>query len=109
LSALGEVDWSPEAVWWLPDLGRVRAVLLLAQDEADPRAKDTLRQSLRTARRNGDRVSELRLTTELARLLQAGNHGAEGGERLAEVYGCFKEGVATPDLRDAKALLDEVA
>ncbi len=52
---------------------------------------------------------ELRAATSLARLWHQHGKSAEARERLAPVYGWFTEGFETPDLKDAKALLDELS
>jgi predicted ATPase len=51
---------------------------------------------------------ELRAATSLARLWRHQKRGAEACDLLAPVYGRFTEGFDTLDLRDAKALLDEI-
>ena len=51
---------------------------------------------------------ELRAATSLARLWHQHGKSAEARERLAPVYGWFTEGFETPDLKEAKALLDEL-
>ena len=52
---------------------------------------------------------ELRATTSLARLLDEQGKRAEARAMLAEIYGWFTEGFDTPDLKDAKALLDQLS
>ena len=52
---------------------------------------------------------ELRAATSLARLWQGQGKKQEANDLLAPVYGWFTEGLETADLRDAKALLDELA
>jgi predicted ATPase len=52
---------------------------------------------------------ELRAATSLARLYRSQGRRAEAGDLLAPVYGWFIEGFDTPDLIEAKALLDELA
>ena len=52
---------------------------------------------------------ELRATTSLARLLHDTNRRDEARTMLAEIYGWFTEGFDTADLKDAKALLDELS
>jgi predicted ATPase len=51
---------------------------------------------------------ELRATTSLARLAKEGRPD-EAHAILANVYGWFTEGIDTPDLKDAKALLDQLS
>jgi predicted ATPase len=50
----------------------------------------------------------LRTTVSLARLLCDQGCHAAARDLLAPVYGWFSEGFGTPDLREAKALLDEL-
>jgi Tfp pilus assembly protein FimV len=50
----------------------------------------------------------LRATTSFARLLRDTDHRDAAREILAEIYGWFTEGFDTADLKDAKALLDEL-
>ncbi len=52
---------------------------------------------------------ELRAATSLARLWREHGKTAEARELLAPVYGWFTEGLDTPDLMDAKTLLDELS
>jgi predicted ATPase len=51
---------------------------------------------------------ELRATVSLARLLAREGHSAEAYTMLTEIYNRFTEGFNTADLKDAKALLDEL-
>jgi predicted ATPase len=50
----------------------------------------------------------LRATTSLARLLAKQGHRDEARTMLTEIYNWFTEGFDTADLKDAKALLDEL-
>ena len=71
-------------------------------------AEQFFRQGLETAVRQGGKSWELRAAMSLARLWQKQGKGTEARELLAGVYGWFTEGFGTPDLVDAKALLDEL-
>jgi hypothetical protein len=51
---------------------------------------------------------ELRATTSLARLLRDTACREEAQSILAEIYGWFTEGLDLADLKDAKALLDQL-
>ena len=51
---------------------------------------------------------ELRATTSLARLLRDWDQREEAHTALAEIYNWFTEGFDTVDLKDAKALLEEL-
>ena len=55
------------------------------------------------------KLFELRATTSLARLLAKQGRRDEARAMLAEIYNWFTEGFDTADLKDAKALLDELA
>ena len=52
---------------------------------------------------------ELRAAVSLSRLRRDQGRPAEARDLLAPIYGWFTEGFDTPDLKDAKALLDELA
>jgi predicted ATPase len=51
---------------------------------------------------------QLRAAGSLARLRRDQGRHAEARDLLAPVYGWFTEGFETPDLKAAKALLDEI-
>jgi predicted ATPase len=57
----------------------------------------------------GAKAWELRTTTSLARLLAQQGHRDEARATLAEIYNWFTEGFDTADLKEAKALLDELS
>jgi predicted ATPase len=84
------------------------AELTLAAGGTREEARLAFEAALTTAGERGARSLELRAAVRLARL------DAEGGERrrardlLAPVYGWFTEGFDTPDVKDARALLDEL-
>jgi len=60
------------------------------------------------ARRQHDKNLEHRAATSPARFWAGQGRGAEARDLLAGVYGWFTEGFATADLKDARALLDEL-
>jgi predicted ATPase len=64
------------------------------------------RTALAVAREQGTRGFELRAAASLARLWHEQGRRAEARALLAPVYGWFTEGLATPDLKAAKMLLD---
>jgi adenylate cyclase len=92
------------------ELHRLRGSLLLECDKtgAVDEAEGCFRQALAVARRQQNRLIELRAATSLARLRGAEGRRAEAYDLLAPVYGWFTEGFDTADLKDAKALLDEL-
>jgi hypothetical protein len=61
------------------------------------------------AQRQSARSAELPATTSLARLLAKQGRCDEARAMLAAIYGWFTEGFDTADLKDAKALLDELS
>ena len=61
-----------------------------------------------TARRQAAKSMELRAATRLARLRQRQGRTEDAHARLNEVYAWFTEGFDTPDLRDARALLESL-
>jgi predicted ATPase len=65
--------------------------------------------SLDWARQQQAKSWELRTATSYARLMRDQARAREAYELLAPVYGWFTEGFATKDLKEAKALLDELA
>jgi predicted ATPase len=64
--------------------------------------------AIAVARRQSAKSLELRATMSLARLLAKQGRRNEARTMLAEIYGWFTEGLDTADLKDAKALLDEL-
>ena len=72
-------------------------------------AERCFRTAIEIARRQSARSAELRATTSLARLLAKQGRRDEARTMLAEIYGWFTEGFDTADLKDAKALLEELS
>ena len=68
-----------------------------------------LRQALKVAQAQGARLLELRAAMSLARLWRDQGKVQQARELLAPVYGWFTEGFDTRDLKEAKALLEELA
>jgi predicted ATPase len=67
-----------------------------------------LNRAIEIARRRQAKSFGLRATISLARLWQQDDKREEGRAMLAEIYGWFNEGFDTADLKDARALLDEL-
>jgi len=87
---------------------RARAMLDAGRPEARAEAQSILERALRTARDQGARSLELRAALSLARLLADAGQRDEARDLLAPIYGWFTEGFDTADLKEAKALLDEL-
>jgi predicted ATPase len=71
-------------------------------------AEKCFRHAIAIAAEQGAKSFELRATVSLARLLRDTRRRDEARQMLAEIYNWFTEGFDTADLKDAKALLDEV-
>jgi predicted ATPase len=95
---------------WEAELHRLRGELLLRCGDAGPpvqaEAEGELRLALEVARRQQAKSLELRAAMSLSRLYRLQGRPAEARPLLAEAYGWFTEGLDTPDLREAKALLE---
>ena len=97
------------AHWADAELNRLRGDLLARLPSGDWVEVETcFRTALTVARKQGSRGFELRAATSLARLMSMQQRATEARELLEPVYGWFTEGFDTEDLRDAKALLDEL-
>ena len=94
--------------WAEAEIHRVRGTLLLSL-HADAAAEDSFRLALTVAQQQSAKFWELRAATSLARLWRDQGKRTEARDLLAPVYGWFTEGFDTPVLKDAKALLDELA
>jgi len=93
--------------WELPELLRLKGVLLASRSPTDARAVDeTLSAAIELARRQGALVWELRAATALAReRLKRGSTDEAFGD-LSAVYAKFTEGTDAPDLQAARNLLE---
>jgi predicted ATPase len=89
------------------ELHRRKGRLLLQQGHPEA-AEELYRKALRIAQEQEAKLWELRAAVSLARLRRGQGREAEARELLAPVYGWFTEGFDTPDLKEAKALLDEL-
>jgi predicted ATPase len=96
--------------WTDAELHRLRGDLVCRLPRPDlDRAERSFRAALSIAREQGTRGFELRAATSLARLLGEKGRREEARELLAPVDDWFTEGFDFADLKDAKALLAELA
>ena len=72
-------------------------------------AESCYHQAINIARQQSAKSWELRAATSLARLWQRQGKTAAARQMLAEIYGWFTEGFGTADLKDAKALLEDLS
>jgi predicted ATPase len=94
--------------WFAAELNRQKGQLLLRQGHTDA-AEELYRKALSIAREQEAKLWELRAAVSLARLRRDQGRCAEARDLLAPVYAWFTEGFNTPDLKQAKALVGELA
>jgi predicted ATPase len=95
--------------WCEAEVNRVAGEIALMSPEQDvARAEVYFERALEVARRQQARSWELRATISLARLWRDQGKPQQARELLAPVYGWFTEGFDTRDLKEAKALLEEL-
>jgi predicted ATPase len=83
--------------------------LLLRQGDSNAaEARKCFERAIEIARKQSAKSLELRATMSLARLLNEQGRRDEAHAMLADIYNWFTEGFDTADLKDAKALLDEL-
>ncbi len=96
--------------YYLGELYRIQGELLLKSSVADPpsEAETCFLQAIEIARRQRAKSWELRFVLSLARLWRQQGKQAAARARLADIYGWFTEGFDTPDLKEARAMLNEL-
>ena len=104
--ALQNVEGTGER-WFAAELNRHKGELLLRQGNPDA-AEELYRKALSIAQEQEAKLWELRAAASLARLWRDQGCHAEARDLLAPIYGWFTEGFDTPDLREARALLEEL-
>jgi serine/threonine protein kinase len=112
---LADLDMEQEYVldsgekYVLPEIHRLRGEFLLQKsDDNASSAEAEFRQAIDCAKQLKAKSWELRAVTSLARLLRTQGNLAEAKNTLAEIFNWFTEGFTTPDLIDARSLLDEL-
>ncbi|WP_342737205.1 hypothetical protein [Bradyrhizobium sp. B117] len=95
-------------VWWQAEMHSLRGRLLAARGQTDE-SEACFRCAIEVSRGQSAKTLELRAATSLARLWSDRGRNAEARDLLAPIYGWFTEGFGTPDLQDAKMLLDALA
>jgi tetratricopeptide (TPR) repeat protein len=98
---------NPDALTHRPETLRIRGELRLKTGQPELAEADFC-ESIALAQRMSAKAWELRATTSLARLIDKQGRRDEARSMLVEIYGWFAEGFDTADLKDAKALLDEL-
>jgi class 3 adenylate cyclase/predicted ATPase len=96
--------------WYESELHRIKGELLLMQSTpAEEQAESCFQKAVDVARSQSAKSWELRAAMSLSRLWQRQGKREEARQLLARIYGSFTEGFDTADLKNAKALLDELA
>ena len=94
--------------FWAADLYRVEGRLRRLTGAPADEVEACFEAALSLARQQGAKSYELRAATSLARLRRDQGRRREALDLLAPVHAWFTEGLDTPDLRDAEALLAEL-
>ena len=112
-SYIGEAMTAVETTkekWYEAEVHRMAGEIALMSPERDPaKAEARIERALAVARSQKAKSWELRAAVSMARLWCDQGRRDEARDLLAPVYGCFTVGFDTLDLKQAKALLDELA
>ena len=107
--AIDKVERSKEK-WCEAEVHRIAGEIALKSLAPDTeKAEKHFDRALAVARQQQAKSWELRAAMSMARLWRDQGKLQQARELLAPVYGWFTEGFDTLDLKDAKALLDELA
>ena len=107
--AIDKVERSKEK-WCEAEVHRVAGEVARKSPARDTeKAEKYFDRALAVARRQQAKSWELRAAISMARLWRSQGKSQQARELLAPVYGWFTEGFDTLDLKEAKALLDELA
>jgi predicted ATPase len=99
-----------EERWCEAEVFRTAGQIALKVPKPDaPRAREYFERALAVARQQQAKSWELRAAMSMARLWRDQGKPQQARELLAPIYGWFTEGFDTLDLKEAKALLDELA
>jgi class 3 adenylate cyclase/predicted ATPase len=108
-NAMTAVETTKER-WCEADVHRIAGEIALMSPEHDAaKAEAYFERALAAARAQQAKSWELRASMSMARLWRDQGKRDKARELLAPIYGWFTEGFDTPDLKQAKALLDELA
>jgi hypothetical protein len=102
------LKFNPEEIIERPETIRIRGEIRLKMEHKELAEAD-FREAIMMAQTMSAKAWELRTTMSLARLLDSQGRREEARTMLAEIYVWFTEGFDTADLKDAKALLEELS
>jgi class 3 adenylate cyclase/predicted ATPase len=107
--AMATVKTTKES-WCEAEINRIAGeIALMSRDGAAAKGEAYFRRALAIARQQQAKSWELRAAMSLARLWRDQGKGQQARELLAPVYGWFTEGFDTLDLKQAKALLEQLS
>jgi len=92
--------------FWHSELVRLRGDYRLAQGAQFGEVEELYQQSIAIAQRQRAKSLELRATISLARIWHRQGRSTEAFRLLTDIYRWFREGFNTPDLQEARALLN---
>ena len=98
--------------WWQAEVHRIKGELMLMRSGNQlgdaKEAEECFRRALAVSREQTAKSLELRAAMSLCRLLRKHGKQVEARQTLTEVYNWFTEGFDTPDLQEAKALIEQI-
>ena len=106
--AITAIENSKET-WCEADINRIAGEIARKSDADALKAEKYFERALAVARQQQAKSWELRAAMSMARLWRDQGKPQQARELLAPVYGWFTEGFDTLDLKEAKALLEELA
>jgi DNA-binding SARP family transcriptional activator len=105
LTQIGKMGgWSEE-----PEVHRLEGELLLLDVGMEVKAEACFQRAIEVAKKQKAKSWELRATMSLCRLLQKQGEREQARRMLVEIYNWFTEGFGTPDLQEAKSLLEALS
>ena len=93
-------------LWYQAEAYRAKGELLVRNETEISEVENCFLAAHQIASQQGAKMLELRAAVSLCQLWQQQGRGEDGREILAHIFDTFTEGFDTPDLQQAKALLD---
>ena len=106
--AVTEVEMTKEKLWEAEIHRMAGDIALMSPERGAAKGEAYFERALAVARTQQAKSWELRAAMSMARLWRDQGKRQQARDLLAPVYGWFTEGFGTPDLKEAKALLDQL-
>jgi predicted ATPase len=103
---IGESE-AREELHFAPEIHRLKGEILLEREQTDESEASFSRARILAHEQNA-RMLELRATTSLGRLWEQTGRGEAARSVVTDCYASFTEGFSTPDLREARELIDRL-